>query len=411
MTASDPGRPPAAAPSPRAQRPRMRARTVIVALIVVALAAGALWGLERLSSRWGCRANDAAILARNEGVLYGVNLDWGSESLLDYGQKLGHPPAVAAQFTTLPYTDSQWHWVTEAASQVSESGGVLLLTLEPNDGLATVTDPVIDRLTTDLRTLNDRGIPVVLRFAHEMNGSWYAWSQQPIAYIATFRAVAAAVHHTAPGTAMLWAPNYGGGYPFRGGDHHAKAGTEDFRLLDTNHDGKLTMADDPYLPYYPGDDAVDWVGMSLYHWGNHYPWGANDIPEPGKLAALLTGTYSGSNGDETAVPDFYQVFGVTHARPVSITETAAFYAPANGGASQLAIKQAWWRQVFSDDLHSRFPMLKMINWFEWNKFEPEVNTDVDWRALGPDTRTQFTADLPSWLRYGHGITTCSWGFA
>ena len=28
----------------------------------------------------------------------------------------------------------------------------------------------------------------------------------------------------------------------------------------------LTMTDDPYLPYYPGDDAVDWVGISLFHW-------------------------------------------------------------------------------------------------------------------------------------------------
>ena len=37
----------------------------------------------------------------------------------------------------------------------------------------------------------------------------------------------------------------------------------------------LNMADDPYGPYYPGDDAVDWVGMSLYHWGSSYPWGAN----------------------------------------------------------------------------------------------------------------------------------------
>lgn len=383
---------------------------MIIALVVIAIAATALWGLARLSSQWNCRAADQTILARNPGVLYGVNLDWATESLRDYEQKLGHAPAVAAQFTTLPYSDSQWRWVADAAGQVNQAGGILLLTLEPNDGLAAVTGSVAERLAGNLRTLNDRGIPVVLRFAHEMNGSWYAWSQQPQAYVATFRRVAEAVHRRAPGTAILWAPNYGGGYPFRGGDHNAKPGTKPFRALDTNHDGALTMADDPYLPYYPGDDAVDWVGMSLYHWGNHYPWGSNDIPEPGKLTALLTGTYSGSVGNETAVPNFYQVFGVDHARPVAITETAAFYAPANKGAPELAIKQAWWQQVFSDDLHRDFPMVKMINWFEWKKFEPEVATEVDWRALGPATATEFTADLPSWLVFGHQVTTCSWGF-
>ena len=64
----------------------------------------------------------------------------------------------------------------------------------------------------------------------------------------------------------------------------AVPGTPDFKALDTNGDGVLTMADDPYGPYYPGDDAVDWVGMSLYHWGSSYPWGANALPGSGNAA-------------------------------------------------------------------------------------------------------------------------------
>ena len=68
------------------------------------------------------------------------------------------------------------------------------------------------------------------------------------------------------------------------------------------------MEDDPYAPYYPGDDAVDWVGMSLYHWGSAYPWGENEIPEAGKLLAQVTGEYDGLNGDERAVPDFYGTY-------------------------------------------------------------------------------------------------------
>lgn len=50
------------------------------------------------------------------------------------------------------------------------------------------------------------------------------------------------------------------------------------------------MQDDAYAPYYPGDEAVDWVGMPLYHWGSRYPWGENELPEPNKLAEQLLGT-------------------------------------------------------------------------------------------------------------------------
>jgi hypothetical protein len=41
----------------------------------------------------------------------------------------------------------------------------------------------------------------------------------------------------------------------------------DRAALDTNGDGQLTQADDPYAPYYPGDDFVDWIGLSLYYKG------------------------------------------------------------------------------------------------------------------------------------------------
>jgi hypothetical protein len=96
--------------------------------------------------------------------------------------------------------------------------------------------------------------------------------------------------------------NVGGGYPFTGGAHQAVAGTAAYAALDTDMNGEVTGADAPYAPYYPGDDAVDWVGMSLYHWGNTYPWGANVVPEPGKFLQQLTGTYNGNGGNERPTP-------------------------------------------------------------------------------------------------------------
>lgn len=37
----------------------------------------------------------------------------------------------------------------------------------------------------------------------------------------------------------------------------------DIALLDTNNNGELDADDDSLAPYYPGDDVVDWIGVSI----------------------------------------------------------------------------------------------------------------------------------------------------
>jgi glycosyl hydrolase family 26 len=355
----------------------------------------------------GCRTA-AGDIVPSDGVLVGVSVDWGTQTLAEYGSALGHRPAVAVSFTGFPLSGADDSNLAAAVDQVRADGGVLLLTLEPMGGLASVTDAVAGDLAERLDGHNRSGVPVVVRFAHEMNGSWYAWGQRPAEYVAAFRRVAAAVHAGAPGTAMMWAPNYGGGYPFSGGPHQAAAGSADAVALDTDGDGAVTGLDDPYAPYWPGDDAVDWVGMSLYHWGSTAPWGENEVPEPGKLVAQLTGEYVGLNGDDRAVPDFHDVYGVGHGKPVAIPETAALYRPGAGGESAAAVKRGWWQQVLDPALHDRLPRLAMVNWFEWDKPEAEVGGRVDWRAVAdPVLRAGFTADLPGWARWAGDLPGCA----
>jgi hypothetical protein len=325
-----------------------------------------------------------------------VNLDWATDSPAAYSQRLGHRPALYVQFFRFPLGAAEVAYLEAAVEAAATEGGMLMVTLEPFDGLTAVTPEAATALADRLAAANAQGVSSFVRFAHEMNGAWYAWDQQPTAYIKAFRIVADAVHSRSPQSAMVWAPVYGGAYPFKGGQFEVHPGSADFGLLDTNRDGRLDMTDDPYTPYYPGDDAVDWVGMSLYHWGSAYPWGENELPETGKFLALLTGKYNGLNGDERAVPDFYEMFYKMHGKPVAITETAAFYDPARGGADELTLKESWWRQVFDPALLAAYPGIKMINWFEWKKPESEDRGAlVDWRALGsPALAQQFRADLP-----------------
>jgi hypothetical protein len=331
-----------------------------------------------------------------EGTYFGVNLDWSDLTPTEYNQALGHNAAVFVQFFQFPLAGSDFTHLDATVKSVKAENGMVMITLEPWGGLETVTPEAVDDLVEKLAKYNAEGTALFVRFAHEMNGSWYPWSQQPTDYIEAFRMIAEAVHRDAPGTAMVWAPNYGGGYPFSGGPYEIQPDHRDFSLLDTDGDGKLDMNDDPYSPYYPGDDAVDWAGMTIYHWGNAYPWGENELPEEDQFIAQLTGNYSGLNGDNSGLPDFYEIYYLEHGKPIAIPETSALYNTARSGAAELDIKQSWWRQVLNRDLLASYSGIQMINWFEWKKPENEIGGDViDWRALGSKpVAEQFKLDLP-----------------
>lgn len=320
-----------------------------------------------------------------DGAYLGLNLDWGTETAAEASQDLGRTPAVWVQFARFPLDGGGRANLDAFIDQVAAIGGIGVITLEPHDGLAAVTDAAATELATLLHGYRaTSGVRTFVRFAHEMNGSWYAWSQQPADYIAAFRRVAAAVHEGAPGSAMIWAPNEGSGYPFPAGAFLADPESSAMADLDTDGDGRLTATDDPYAPYYPGDDAVDWVGMSLYHWGLAYPWGENELPRPGSFAAMLRGDDIGAHGDVPSVPDFYATYVVGHDRPMAIVETGILYDPApTNGPTETAIKTAWFDEVFGAPARTAFPRIRMLNWFEWRKHEPEVGRVIDWR-LGSD---------------------------
>ncbi|MEA2651696.1 MAG: hypothetical protein QOI85_1417, partial [Chloroflexota bacterium] len=177
---------------------------------------------------------------------FGMNLDWANDTVTDVSARLGATPSVWVQFVAFPLDDGGRGNLDQFVEQVAAVDGIGLITLEPMDGLDSVTQAAAE----DLARLLDRywrtsGVPSIVRFAHEMNGSWYPWGQQPAAYVDAFRTVATAVHALAPASAMAWAPNEGSGYPFAG-----PFASQD-PSLDTNGDGEITNTDDPYAPYWP----------------------------------------------------------------------------------------------------------------------------------------------------------------
>lgn len=305
-------------------------------------------------------------------------------------------------FTVIPFTKDDLWVMSQLFPSMGAKKQTVILTPEPFGGLESVTDEVVQETVEILKEWEDRGVTFIVRFAHEMNGSWYPWCQKPTLFIDKFRLLSEALRAGTRRATMLWAPNLGPGYPYKNGKYEAKCNgdgaAEDCDVLDTNGDGKLTAADDMFAPYWPGDEYVDWVGSSLYWWGTVYPWGENEVPSPQFFYDTLVGNIKQETGEP--VPDFYFTYSEEKNIAMIITETAALYNLCDKDPDteacqvnipndlinptfEFEIKSTWWDQVFSlegsTSTREIFPNIRMISWFNVRKQEQEVGGNtIDW---------------------------------
>lgn len=190
---------------------------------------------------------------------FGPQLDWLEDSAEDYEERLGSSAALYGQRVAYPLTDDSTYFLQRLVTQSAAQGAVPVLSLEPSVPLDELTTEDAEALAEELSGLSDElGTRYLLRFAPEMNGTWYAWGQQPTAYVAAFRLLADVVHEQLPEAAMVWSPVYGAGYPYGAayGDVDPDR-VADVDALDTDGNRRLDAGDDPYGPFFPGTDAVD----------------------------------------------------------------------------------------------------------------------------------------------------------
>ncbi|KAI8817285.1 glycoside hydrolase superfamily [Fimicolochytrium jonesii] len=344
-----------------------------------------------------------APLEPSRGIMLGAWMDTapGMDTPKDFNTRFGHNISMIHLAQNLPIEQDKL-----APVQLIDQTGtnaILYLSVYPTVTPDNLSDKAINDFVQQLATFTHNGRGILLRIAPEMNGNWQPYGQKPVAFVAMWRKLVTAIRAVDTnknGVSFIWAPNIQGGYPY--GRVAGAATDPEFAAMDTNKDGTITVEDDGYTPFYPGDEYVDWVGLSTYWFGPGFPYVINDIPPPGFMERVIHGVSAGGNG-----LDFYQAFSQSRNKPFFITESgSAFHLnritsvanPTNTGSiapgpGELAIKQAFWRQYLTNTTFlDKHPLLKAVSLFEWLK--PEETTMREFHiSKDPAILAALKADL------------------
>ncbi|MEX2460693.1 MAG: glycosyl hydrolase [Paenibacillaceae bacterium] len=214
----------------------------------------------------------------------------------------------------LPFSTYKSH-----IERAKKNNVALQIAFQPLKGLSEVADN--EYLRTFAKDVKASGIPVFLRFANEMNGKWVEWYEKdPKKYIEKFRVVSKVFKEEADNVAMVWSPNF--------------------------------FPPDNLESYYPGDDYVDWVGVSMY---NTYQ------PELDPLK---------KNIDRTSFVQKFDHIYKTYSKkkPVFISEAGASYSDPKTGndVTRWAMYQT---EQFYASLPLLYPGVKGMFWFDTDKLE------------------------------------------
>ncbi len=186
-----------------------------------------------------------------------------------------------------------------------------------------------------LNTLQSYNKPMFIRFANEMNVS--PIGDEPSAYVNIFRNVANMVHEY-DNFAVVWSPN------------------------------DLGALDRPYELYYPGDEYVDWIGVSMYM--IKYFQGKKNTQYKDSVY-FMTGDYGYATNRIKPIVEFMEKNNIK--KPLMISEGGV---PTNNKFGENL--EEWAKPRFDNFLWylvMKYPQIKLINYF--NNPRPLENERYD----------------------------------
>ncbi|KAJ3193802.1 hypothetical protein HK101_004066 [Irineochytrium annulatum] len=295
--------------------------------------------------------------------------------------------------------------------EATATDAYMFMTVSPDNGSGTgfedVTDEAVQTLAQQVFNLSDASHSnrrLLLRLAPEMNGNFLpSFQGRPLAFVAFWKRVWTAVRKLNAKVDFVWSPNEGAGYPYGtpisapGGLH---PNTTEYTELDTDKSGTVDMNDDPYSPYYPGDQYVDWVGLSMY-WKGTTTSADNEVVPPNEpiVADYMTsqGVGFGIKSGQTNTVDFYDVYCNKAGKPFAISETNAYYnVETTNQANHSQIAKSYYSQFLTNaTFFATYPKVKLVNLFEFKKYDD--NYLRDFRVTSNDVLPTFKQDLSTFL--------------
>ena len=263
----------------------------------------------------------------NAAVYYGAKLEPAK------GVYLGATPEFSGDLMPLgAYLTYNEHNVGETRSYISQyidSGKqVVMLGIT----ITNLYDVSFDRLRETLDNYAAFKCPVFVRFANEMNCS--SLGDEPDLYIDVFRKAANMIHEYQD-FAVVWSP------------------------VD------LGALDRPFQYYYPGDEYVDWVGISCYSLKHFNGKEINDIKE---TQYFMSGDNAWATNKIKPLIKFMEKYNIN--KPVMLSEGGTATSSNYDGDLQ------WWAAPrlgnYLWNVIMKYPQVKMINYFN----VPRVN-EVD----------------------------------
>ncbi len=239
-----------------------------------------------------------------------------------YTQLAGHKPAFVNVFVS--FVDQ---WPGRLADQAQSRGVVPVITWMPANfshpskysSQAVASGTYDSYIQAWAQSAKDWGHPFLLRFGHEMNGSWYPWGTGPgnkngntaADFVAEWKHVHDIFTSVGATNAIwVWSPS------------------------------ALQPKAPSIVDNYPGDAYVDWTGLDGYNHG-----------------VLFKNSHWES---------FTDLFGASYQQLAALSQKPIMIAEV-GTVDQGGDKGAWLRSTFLNEIPTSFPRIRAVDWWNANQ--------------------------------------------
>lgn len=281
-------------------------------------------------------------------LYYGVHVPGQPSSLANleaFEHDVHKPASIVMWYQGWGVSDSSRYFQPSWMDNVRNHGSIPMVTWEPwnytqginqpDYSLQNIISGRFDGYITQWAVASKAwGHAYFLRFAEEMNGNWFSWSEQvngnrPTQYIQAWQHV----HNIftsvgATNVTWVWSPNV------------------------------MYSGSTPLSELYPGSAYVDWIGMDGYNWstvaGHHWQ----------SFSQVFQQTY-------------LTILSMSLGKPLMVAETASAQVGGN--------KAAWITDAFTVQIPRYFPAIKAVIWFDENK-------ETDWRVESSASAQQAFAN-------------------